>query len=70
MDVMGVGGFGSGRYRLKNRFFSRRLVIVKPPVSIKHGTNVFFSKLKLRNSYRLSISVLVDHNPCRPCFQE
>ena len=37
----GDRGFGSGRYRLKNRFFSRSLVIVKPPISIKNGTNVF-----------------------------
>ena len=35
------GGFGSGCYRLKNKFFSLRLVIVKPPISIKNGTNVF-----------------------------
>ena len=39
MDVMGGGGFGSGRYRFKNRFFL--IVIIKAPISMKDSTNSF-----------------------------
>ena len=44
------GGFGSGRYRFKNRFF----LVVKPSISIKKQHKHFSSDLKLIKSYRLS----------------
>ena len=57
MVVVGGGGglLGSGRYRLKNRFFL--VIIIEAPISIKNGTNILrnalFSDLKFRNSHCL-----------------
>ena len=34
----GGGGFGSGRYRFKNRFFL--VIIIEARISVKNGTNI------------------------------
>ena len=39
MDVMGMLGFGSERYRFKNRFFFI-VLIIEARISIKNGTNI------------------------------
>ena len=51
MDVNGGGGFGSGRYRFKNRFCL--VVIINSDFNEKQHKQ-FNSDLKLRNCYYLS----------------